>query len=203
VTSLTILIPCKALGQGKTRLAPLLTPEARRDLCTAFLAQTLELALSVVPARRLRVVTGDPTVVRKAKERGIASLGDPGEGPNAALAAARDTLLAEGQALQSLLVLPTDLPLATGADLRTFLAAAGDLVLAPDAAGTGTNLLLLRPRALRAIRFVFGPDSLRLYRGMAERARLVLTIVANDRLALDIDRPEDFQRWQAFRPAGR
>ena len=47
---IVILIPCKNLDRGKSRLAGCLTPRSRRALCEFFLCRTLDVATQTVAA---------------------------------------------------------------------------------------------------------------------------------------------------------
>ena len=54
-----ILIPCKPLDSGKTRLAAVLPEQERAALCASLLAHTIALAAGIAPTT---VVTSDPAV---------------------------------------------------------------------------------------------------------------------------------------------
>ena len=43
-----IVIPCKALAEGKSRLASMLSPRQRYELCAAMLRQTIDVAVEIV-----------------------------------------------------------------------------------------------------------------------------------------------------------
>ena len=90
--TLHILIPCKSLGDGKTRLAQALDAKARRALCTGFLQRTLDVALALVPPSRCHVMAGDGAAAAIAAARGVTSCDDPGIGLNEALRQGRDDL---------------------------------------------------------------------------------------------------------------
>ena len=136
-----ILIPCKNLDRGKSRLAGCLTPRSRRALCEFFLCRTLDIATQAVTPAQVRVVTSDPRVETIVRDYGVAVIPDRGGGLNAALECGRQHILAEGGG-QAGLVLPIDLPLATPAELGKVASAAGEVVIVPDEARTGTNVRL-------------------------------------------------------------
>jgi 2-phospho-L-lactate guanylyltransferase len=195
--TLHAVIPCKRLSLGKSRLAPVLGAAQRRQLCEAFLTRTLDLAQGLVPASQIHLVTSDPEARGLAVARGIAAIDDPGEGLNAALAAACAAILQPASEASALLVLPTDLPFAGADAVGEVLAAAGDVLIVPDEARSGTNLLVLRGPALHRFGFAFGRDSFHRHCTIAERALLQVGIVASPQLAFDVDGPEDYRRWQA------
>src|ERR1700674_944144 len=114
--NLAILIPCKNLDRGKSRLGACLSPRSRRALCEFFLCRTLDVATQVLPAAWVRVVTGDPRVAAIAAEYGAGAIPDDDADLNGALARGRAAILAEAGDCAGL-ILPIDLPLATPAAL--------------------------------------------------------------------------------------
>jgi 2-phospho-L-lactate guanylyltransferase len=153
-----ILIPCKNLDRGKSRLAGCLTPRSRRALCEFFLCRTLDVVTRVVTPQQVRVVTSDPRVDAIARDYGVTVIPDGGGGLNAALENGRRQLLAEGGGHAGV-VLPIDLPLATPAELGKVASAPQEVVIVPDEAMTGTNVLRLGARAFGRFRFAFGVRS--------------------------------------------
>jgi 2-phospho-L-lactate guanylyltransferase len=191
-----ILIPCKRLDQGKTRLASLLDGPARQALCERFLRQTLELAISMVTPGQIKLVTDDPRAVAIGAGYGVASLPDPGFDLNAALAAARASLLSDPAFESDVLVLPTDLPRATVAAISNVVAQPADAAMVSDHDGQGTNLLFLKFKAFRTFEFAFGPDSCARHGVAARAGGLTMQIVRDDRLSFDIDEPRHYLRWR-------
>ena len=195
-----ILIPCKNLDRGKSRLAGCLTPRSRRALCEFFLCRTLDVATQAVTPRHVRIVTSDPRVDAIARDYGVAVIPDRGGGLNAALENGRQHVLAEGSG-QSGLVLPIDLPLATPAEIGKVASAAGEVVIVPDEARTGTNLLRLGSRAFRRFRFSFGVRSYAAHCAEARAGGFEALTVEAPNLAFDVDRPEQYRRWAPENPA--
>lgn len=220
--NVAILIPCKDLDRGKSRLSACLNPRSRRALCEFFLCRTLDVATRTVPPAWVRVVTSDCRVHAIAREYGVAVIDDragdshrtrdlptrdlhAGPDPhgtldlNAALDRGRHALVETGACAG--LVLPIDLPLATAADLGAIAAASQDVVIVPDEARDGTNVLRLGPRALPAFRFSFGPRSYAAHCTHAEAAGLEVRTVTTPGLAFDVDSPEQYRRWVRENPA--
>jgi 2-phospho-L-lactate guanylyltransferase len=187
----TIFIPCKPLCGGKSRLTGILGDGERHALCRTLLIHTLDMARALVAAAQIKVLTGDAEARDLAASRGIAALDDHGCGLNAALTHGRAHCEAT-----SFVVLPIDLPLASIGDLKAVLETNADVAIAPDGASCGTNLLCLRRRAMRALPFSFGRDSLRVHLQSAERLKLSVEIVRRPGLAADIDTPQDYARWR-------
>lgn len=185
-----ILIPCKDLDRGKSRLADCLSPRSRRALCEFFLCRTLDVATQV--SERVRVVTSDPRVVAIAAEYGVGAIPDGGADLNGALARGRAAVMAEADDCGAL-VLPIDLPLATPAALGRV--ATSSHVIVPDEGADGTNVLRLAAAAFRAFPFDFGPRSFAAHRAHAHDMGLDIQIVEDPLLMFDVDTPAQFRRW--------
>jgi 2-phospho-L-lactate guanylyltransferase len=195
-----ILIPCKDLDRGKSRLAGCLTPRSRRALCEFFLCRTLDIATQAVRPRQVRVVTSDPRVETIARDYGVVVIPDRGGGLNAALENGRQHVIAEGGGHAGL-VLPIDLPLATPAELVMVASTPEEVVIVPDEARTGTNVLRLGPRAFGRFRFAFGVRSYAAHCAEARAAGFEAATVEAPNLAFDVDRPEQYRRWAPENPA--
>ena len=179
-----ILIPCKGFARGKTRLAGVLTPDQRADLCAALFHHTLGQALAT--GARVAVVSEDAAVAQFARAQGALAVADPGGGLNAALAHGADVLGSDAP----LILLPIDLPGLPAARLLALPAPAG-VTLVPDRHGDGTNLMLLNPAARHRFRFAYGAGSLPRHAGIARDLLLPLRLWRDPHLALDLDTPAD------------
>jgi 2-phospho-L-lactate/phosphoenolpyruvate guanylyltransferase len=195
-----ILIPCKDLDRGKSRLAVCLTPRSRRALCEFFLCRTLDVATATVSPAYVRVVTSDPRVRAIAREYGVAVIADREGDLNGALECGRRRILADVGDCAGL-VLPIDLPLATPAALGEIADAPQDVVIVPDEEMEGTNVLRLGPRALRRFPFSFGPHSYAAHCAAAQAAGFEVRTVNAPGLAFDVDGPEQYRRWAPENPA--
>lgn len=196
-----ILIPCKSFATGKSRLSPVLSATEREALCRRFLGDTLALALDLVAKDDVRVVSSDPAVASAAAAVGIDCEVDDDTGLNTALAGAIGAFLAsrsEGID-RDVLILPIDLALATPAAVASVLAATADLVLVPDQAGHGTNMLRLRGAIAPRFSFQFGANSFPMHMQEAERLRLRVEILRDANLGFDIDTPADYGVWMGMR----
>jgi 2-phospho-L-lactate guanylyltransferase len=190
--SLVILIPCKNLDRGKSRLAPCLSRRSRRALCEFFLCRTLDVATQVVAPSQVRVVTGDPRVAAIAAEYGAGVVADGDGDLNDALARGRDRIVAEAGDCAGL-VLPVDLPLATPAALDRVASASCAIV--PDEGLEGTNVLRLAPAALRMFPFAFGAHSFAAHTARAREMGLDVQVVKDPLLMFDVDTPDQYRRW--------
>ena len=194
--SLHILIPCKSLAAGKSRLAPVLDAAARRVLCARFLDDTLALALALVPPGRCHLVSADPEAAARAARRGVTVVADPGQGLNAALTAGRDAIVKTAGEALTLLILPIDLPFAAVDALAAFGDLRADVTIAPDRGRSGTNTLGLGAAAAKEFTLRFGPGSFAAHQEVAHLGHWHAAIFADPRLAFDLDQPEDYREWQ-------
>lgn len=193
-----ILIPCKSLDQGKSRLSAALDVHARRALCEFFLCRTLAMACTLIAPTRIYVVTADRHVVKIAGRYGASVLADSSFDLNRALEEARAAIAARHADMEGLLIMPIDLPLSTSYSLSSAVAERGDVVIVPDETGTGTNLLLLRHASARTFQFRFGLDSYDAHCSLAKEAHLALRTVRDDSLSFDVDLPEHLWRWLRY-----
>jgi 2-phospho-L-lactate guanylyltransferase len=191
-----IIVPCKRLNHGKSRLAEVLAPEPRRRLCGDFLDLTLRRATELAP-RRVMLLTDDRNAAVIGASRGVRVLPDLGSDMNTALIAAQGALLAEGLTGPAM-ILPIDLPFASTEALAAAGSTMADVVVAPDRREEGTNLLYLSAAGFRELRLAFGPGSFRRHCENAAAAGLSLAVADDARLALDIDQPEDYATWKAL-----
>ena len=197
-----VLIPCKDLDRGKSRLAGCLSPRARARLCAFFLRRTIEVASVAFGRRWVRVITADRRVASMAVEHGVGVIRDFRTGLNDALARGRARVLAEAGA-SGVLILPIDLPLATPAALRCIAAAPEAAIIVPDENADGTNVLRLPPAALRQFVFAYGPQSFARHMATAHRIGIEMRRIDLPELVFDVDRPQQYARWAPREPDWR
>lgn len=189
-----ILIPCKGFAAGKSRLAPVLAPDARAWLCETLLSRTLAAALAFTGrGGRVAVVSPDRAVLNLASSLGALAIADHGQGLNPSLALA-NTELAGGAPL---IVLPIDLPRIVPDALEALVAAEHEVVLAPDLARIGTNALGLCKTARAGFAFAFGEASFATHGASAIARGFTVRTVADSRLGFDLDTPTDLLRLSA------
>ena len=193
-----ILIPCKGLDEGKSRLSAALDMHARRALCEFFLCRTLAMARALVASDRIHVVSADPKVAEIADRYSVRVLADSGFGLNRALEEARAAISDRHPDLEGLLIMPIDLPLSSTGSLSSVVTEPGDIVIVPDQSETGTNVLFLRQTAARTFQFRFGPDSFHAHCSLAKDTDLRLSTVRDESLSLDVDLPEQLWRWLRY-----
>lgn len=175
------LIPVKARGRGKTRLAPALPPHERDRLVEAMLSRVIEAAAGAV----------DRTILLGPPRGALPFIFDDGDGLNAALENAL-AILSRGAPPDRLIVVAGDLPRLDAQDLRQLAALpACTLGIATDRHGTGTNALSLPLPKAAGFRFQYGAGSAGLHRAAAETLGLNAVTITTSGLAKDIDEPAD------------
>lgn len=179
------IVPVKGLDGAKTRLAPLLSAGERAQLVVEMLDRVLAACGEAGAIERTLLVTPDPGLARD----GTDILVDAGSGHADAVALA----LADARAAGGALVVMADCPLVTADSLDALAAAARPLALAPARDG-GVNALALR--TVDGFRPRFGVP----VEAMLKEARasgFPPTVVEDPALALDVDRPEDYEFLRA------
>lgn len=189
------IVPVKPLQNGKSRLSPIMGVEERQRLNVFLMRRTFDLIAAFPGIMHSITVSSDAAVAAEAERRSITFVEDEALELNAALAKATRTAIAKGA--EAIIVLPVDLPLATSTDLKRIMPrdrTAKLCVIVPDRYRSGTNLLYVSPPCDDVFRF--GPGSFDLHREAAV-ARGFCTLEIDDPvLSLDIDKPEDFDRWR-------
>jgi 2-phospho-L-lactate/phosphoenolpyruvate guanylyltransferase len=198
------LIPVKGFRNAKQRLSPLLTGAAREHLAETMFRDVLR---QVRIARGLVgtfVVTGDEKVAAIASAAGAEIIAEAEEnGETAAVDFARRELKRAG--CDAVLVIPGDMPLVRAADIEQVLAQLPEgattpfALLVPSHDRLGTNALLLAPP--NVIKLRFGYDSFSFHLTQMQAQGLPIRYIENERIALDIDEPKDFDRLLSYEPS--
>lgn len=173
---LAALIPVKAFGAAKARLAGVLDDDERARLARSMAAQVLR-AAAPLPTF---VACDHDEVATFAEEMGATVLWGPGLGLNGAVDHGVSTIAGKG--FDHVVIAHGDLPLAT--DLGA-VARSGEVVIVPDRRRDGTNVLA-RPCAID-LPAAYGPGSFRSHLDAAVAAGATVTVRADRRLAIDID----------------
>lgn len=181
-----LLIPVKRLDRAKLRLSERLAPRDRRRLGLAMLADVLH---ATGKWEHRMVVTSDQDAEAVGLAFGCALVADPGTGLNDAISAGTAAAVAAG--CDSLLVLPSDVPMVSSDDVAELFARPEEVVLARSPDG-GTNALLRRPPG--ALEPAFGRSSADAHRLRAQEAGLSFRELELGSLVLDIDGYSDLVR---------
>ncbi|MCY4060969.1 MAG: 2-phospho-L-lactate guanylyltransferase [Chloroflexi bacterium] len=200
--SLWAIIPVKPLKNAKSRLSPVLLPDQRFELAQAMLRHVLSVTTTIQQITGVLVISRDSKALAIAREFGAKTLQE-GAMSNLNPALMRATMVVESWRADAVLVLPADLPFINAKDIGGLIQLAVDqsIVIATDKARDGTNALLIRPPG--AISFEYGGGSFKRHIRLAEVAGLQAFTYESDRLALDIDLPEDLETYQRILASGR
>jgi 2-phospho-L-lactate guanylyltransferase len=180
------LVPIKQGGNGKSRLADMLSQEERNEL-------SLRMARHVMAELGRCEGISDITIL--STERPDWWYGswvpDAGRGLNSEINGWRQTRGAD-----AILIIHADLPLLQAQDVRHLLemAEAEGIALATDRVGEGSNALAIADG--RPFKFRFGPGSRALHAAQSSG----MTVIRRTSLSADIDTPDDllFARAQGF-----
>jgi 2-phospho-L-lactate guanylyltransferase len=194
---LWVVVPARGIARGKSRLAAVLDAAQRARLNRWMLANTLEIVSRWQHGlSRCVVVSTCPRILLIARRSGAHALREPRPSRGLNRAIAHALAVVRRRSARSVLILPVDLPLLSVEALDRMvdsMASGVRCVIAPDAARTGTNALLLRARA----RFDcnFGRESFVRHLDVAKAAGLGVAVSDHPHLWLDVDTPNDFTRW--------
>lgn len=199
-TGTIAIVPVKALAEAKSRLAPVLSSDARRRLVVQMLGDVLA-ALAATPAvARTLVVTPDAEVAAIASAKGAEVIDEAL--PTSLNGALRTALHASDCGPHGrCLILPADVPLVTADEIMALLSAAPApstahrVTIAPSHDGGGTNALVLIDHDVMGPSF--GPDSFKRHLELAQALHLNPRVVRLPGLGFDIDMPEDLRRLSA------
>ncbi|MEA3077110.1 MAG: 2-phospho-L-lactate/phosphoenolpyruvate guanylyltransferase [Actinomycetota bacterium] len=180
-----MLVPLKAFGAAKARLAPALDAEARAELAERMAAQVVAAAwpLPVV------VACDDEGVSTWATAAGAEVVWAPGTDLNGAVEAGVAWLREQGFTFA--LVTHADLPKASA--LAALASFAAGITLVPDRREDGTNVLgLPLTAATEGFAFAYGPGSFARHLAEArERVGIDVRIARLPDLQWDVDVPDD------------
>ena len=199
----SILIPAKGFANAKQRLAPHLCVVEREILAESMLRNVLAQVRAAQGIQATFVVTADSAVTRMARSVGAQVIREQDErGETEAVTFAVAQMKQNG--IETVLILPGDLPLLRSRDVESILeqiprdrATSAFALLVPSRDRMGTNALLLSPPD--AITPRFGFDSFCYHLSAASAKRLHLQVLANERVALDIDHLQDLEVFLSSR----
>jgi coenzyme F420-0:L-glutamate ligase / coenzyme F420-1:gamma-L-glutamate ligase len=200
--SLWAIVPVKPLGLAKSRLAGVLTSDARRALTLRALTHELSELHAVQEIEQVLVVCSEDAVRDVAVQGGAHVIADTAHDLNGAVQLA--IAHAQRAGAVDVLIAPADLPLMLADDVRRLIAAhpAGlaAITICPDRHERGTNALLISPPDLIAPRF--GENSLEAHVLAAQAAGAHVQQFHAPTLMLDVDTPQDlaiYEREAAMR----
>ncbi|MBU6379180.1 MAG: 5-amino-6-(D-ribitylamino)uracil--L-tyrosine 4-hydroxyphenyl transferase CofH [Gammaproteobacteria bacterium] len=185
--SVVAVVPVRTPGEGKSRLAGVLSASRRSALVQSMLARVLGALQAAKRIDRIVVVTPDDHLPLPS---GVELLHDHGTGLNEAVSLAQRALADRDRAM---LVVAADAPQVTAEEIDRLVERAADLDVAvvPDRHGLGTNALWLRlPTALLP---QYGEGSAQAHLAAAHRLGLRALRIEVPGLSHDVDVPDDLQ----------
>lgn len=193
-----LLIPVKALDNGKSRLRTVLADDTRRALNEFFLRRMLATAQQFPGSARSAVISECDRVLQIAAACGVQTVRQT-SGPGLNRAASEGMAKVRRRGARAVLLIVSDLPTLRPCDLRELADSArrGGIVICPDKHRTGTNAILL-PRDAH-LRFRFGKGSFLGHCSEAMRAGFPPIVHFNARVAFDVDSPQDLVLWPGAR----
>ena len=193
--SVWAIIPVKPLGRAKSRLSPVLTPEQRFAFAEALLRNTLIKVLDVPEVAGCLVISRDNYVLSLSRDLGAYTvLESSSQELNGALL--RATKVISAWNTEGVVILPADIPLINVEDLTYVIGITRDpksVVIVPDRQRQGTNALVVRPPGL--FHYDFGLNSFDKHFALAQQATSNVIICEPAALMLDLDTPDDLQRY--------
>ena len=190
-----VIVPVKPLKLAKSRLAQVLTPDERQQIAGTMFRHVLDVVTQVPQVVGTLVISRDNKALSIAREYGANTVQESGA-PELNVALERATQVLTSWRCDSLLILPADLPLICPDDVVNILEMGYEdpsIVIATDRRQDGTNALFMRPPGL--IPYSFGPGSYQRHLALAEIAGVRAREYASPRMTLDIDYPEDIERY--------
>lgn len=188
--SLAVLIPVKST-RVKSRLAAILSEDERREFARLMLSDVLGAFNRAGLIRHCYVVSSDQSALRQAAGLGARRLKESGDsGVNSAV----ERGLEETGFPESVLVVPSDLPLLRASDITHVLGLKSSglgVIIAPSMSFDGTNLLMF-PSGSK-LRLSYDNDSFWNHVAAGARRRLSMGVCSERGLMFDVDSPDDFR----------
>lgn len=187
------VIPIKPLSRGKSRLAGLMTSEEREFLNQKLLIRTIRCLENIPLINEIAVISHDPTALHISRDLGVRTIQESRKTDiNNALRKATKAIRTFDAS--KILVIPADLPMIIPEDIKEFLSLSigeDEIIISPDRRMCGTNMLFINPIGI--LDYDFGLWSFKKHIEQAERKKIRVGIYNNERIAFDLDLPEDLE----------
>ena len=191
------VVPIKSFAGAKKRLAVALDADSRKILVRAMAEDVIATLKNVRGLAGILVVTASKEVQAFARSEGVDVWDDPLSGDlTGTLEAAAEHLIASRRA-DTMMIVPSDVPLVLGEVLSDALERHESLSLASDDQGEGTNLLIATPPNL--IRLCYDGHGFRTHMNRGRALDLSPQVVQDASIHLDIDTPEDLKQLRSFK----
>ncbi|NDJ87028.1 MAG: 2-phospho-L-lactate guanylyltransferase [Chloroflexi bacterium] len=188
-------MPVKPLVRAKSRLKGVLSSEQRERLALGMLLRNIQIMKMIPAISGTLVISRDTKVLAVARDQEVHTVQESGQ-PELNSALSRATKLLRAWGADATLILPTDIPLLMPEDIEQIVHLGrfpGTVVIAPDHLEDGTNALLVNPPG--AIKYGYGEGSFARHKSHAELEGLTLHVYESERIAIDVDTPEDLKSY--------
>lgn len=189
------IVPVKDLSRAKERLASILPQDVRTALAYAMLEDVLTAVKGSRLLERRFIVTMDAKAMEIARGYGIEIIEET-EQSGESSSVDRASIICMQKGASSVLVIPGDAPLITSSDIDSVLEREADspsTVMVPARDRLGTNAILRKPPDAFPSRF--GHDSFTKHIDEAQKRNVNVETFENERIALDIDHPDDLSAF--------
>jgi 2-phospho-L-lactate guanylyltransferase len=190
------ILPVKSLSQSKTRLAHILSSSERAALTKRLLEHTIQVLQQVPDIAQILVVSHDETVLRIAQRHQTQILIELGPF-ELKTAVTQATKYATLQGVDSILIIPADLPFLQAHEIQNMLdtvSSPESCCICPDEKQNGTNALMLPPST--KFNFQYGPDSYQKHLAEAKRLRIPVSVITTPGICFDLDTEADWHIYQ-------
>jgi len=189
------LVPIKGFERGKSRLSEVLRPTERAELARGLFEHVVQVLRASPDIDSIAAVSDSAQARELAEHLGALALSDA-DGSRG-LAEVVDSALEdlEQHGATSVLICMGDLPDLTVNDVARVVRQLehSDVVLVPDLAQQGTNVIAVRPATV--LPSCLGhDDSLDRHHAGARRLGLTVSIQLSSGIGFDVDRPSDLDR---------
>ncbi|MEE4195852.1 MAG: 2-phospho-L-lactate guanylyltransferase [Anaerolineae bacterium] len=189
--TIAVLLPVKPIHLAKSRLSAVMNDEARERWVREEFIHTLDVLREVAAIDHVLVISSDPEVWQIAKAHQVEVL-EESDVPGLNQSVQRGIAWCQAQSVDTVMILPIDLPLLKPYCVRASLARlveAPGMVIVPDRHRYGTNLLVFTPNDL--IPPLYGENSFKRHLNAAREAGVTPTIYRCQDLSIDVDTPDD------------
>ena len=190
------ILPVKPLSQSKTRLSHILSPAERAALTQRLLEHTIQVLQQVPDISQILVVSRDATVLHTARRYQTLTFTEH-EPFHLKTAVTQATKYAKLQGVDSILIIPADLPFLQTYEIQTLLngiSSPESCIICPDEKENGTNALILPPSV--NFRFQYGPSSYQKHLAEAKRLKMPIKSIITPGICFDLDTEADWHIYQ-------
>jgi len=170
-----------------------MTAEEREFLNQKLLIRTIRCLENIPQIDQIAVISHDPSALHVSRQMGVRTIQETRNTEiNNALRKATQAVMASNAS--KLLIIPADLPLILPEDVSDLLSRSKfdeEVIISPDNKMCGTNALFINPIGI--LDYEFGLWSFQKHVEQAQRKKIHVEIYNNDRIAFDLDLPEDLE----------